>query len=133
MPSDNTPPPMSPSDMGRMLQSMRKKRGAGTGRPPKQTACRKCKTVCSSARAAWMHCAQKKGRATENEIRLASASETFLLCQVTSDERGPVHGLDSRGAGYSRCDSATCDHARAPEGAAVWHGDENAEELWVAQ
>ena len=66
MPNDNTPPPMTPSDMGRMLQSMRKKRGAGTGRPPIETACRKCKVKCESARAAWMHCAGKKGTAMIN-------------------------------------------------------------------
>jgi hypothetical protein len=62
-------------------------------------------------------------------VRLSNGNENFLLGSVTSDNLGPIHGLDSRGFGYTRCD-APCDHEHAPEGATVWHDDEHTEELW---
>jgi hypothetical protein len=62
-------------------------------------------------------------------IRLTNGNETFLLGSVLEDERGPVHAKDSRGSGYTRCDIG-CDHDEAPEGASVWHDDENTETLW---
>lgn len=70
--------------------------------------------------------------ADQSEIRLTNGTETFLLFRVTSDETGPVHGLDSRGCGYTKCNTMTCEHEHAPAGETVWHDDENTEELWVA-
>lgn len=68
-----------------------------------------------------------------NELRLTNGTETFLLgSTVMSDEKGAIHGFDSRGASYTRCDVSVCDHEHAPAGATVWHDDENTEELWQA-
>lgn len=66
-----------------------------------------------------------------SDVRLSNGNETFLLGSVTSDNHGPVHGKDSRGSGYTRCDGA-CQHEYAPEGASVWHDDKHTEELWEA-
>jgi hypothetical protein len=64
-------------------------------------------------------------------IRLTNGTETFLLGSIIQDEAGPVHGADSRGSGYTRCDSV-CEHEHAPANVPVWHDDENTEELWLA-
>jgi hypothetical protein len=52
-------------------------------------------------------------------IRLTNGTETFMLSQILSDNNGPVHALDCRGAGYTRCE-AGCEHEYAPAGAVVW-------------
>lgn len=62
-------------------------------------------------------------------LHLTNGSERFMLSQITSDNNGPAHGLDSRGSGYSRCDIG-CDHEPAPESARVWHDEEHTETLW---
>lgn len=65
-------------------------------------------------------------------IRLTNGKETFMLgSDPVCDNRGPLHGKDSRGSGYTRCDIG-CQHEYAPEGATVWHDDEHTEELWEA-
>jgi hypothetical protein len=64
-------------------------------------------------------------------IRLTNGTETFMLGSILEDEKGAVHGKDSRGSGYTRCDTPTCDHSDLPVYAAnVWHDDENTETLW---
>jgi len=65
-----------------------------------------------------------------DKIWLSNKGELFMLTMVTSDETGPVHGLDCFGRGYSKCDTMTCDHTDAPEGSTVWHDDENTETFW---
>lgn len=63
-------------------------------------------------------------------IRLTNETETFLLGAVIEDERGPVHAQDSRGSGYTRCDTAACDHGSySYQGHEIWHDDENTETL----
>ena len=70
-----------------------------------------------------------------DNVRLTNGNETFLLGSVASDNLGAaVHGKDSRGAGYTRCDTPTCDHhtdSLHDEAQVVfWHDDENTETLW---
>ena len=65
----------------------------------------------------------------ENTLRLTNGNETFMLSQIVSDNLGPIHAADCKGAGYSRCE-AHCEHEFAPQGATVWHDDEHTEELW---
>ena len=70
-------------------------------------------------------------RITMENIRLTNGDETFLLGSILEDEKGAVHGTDSRGCGYTRCDIGDCDHAEhKPFDAVAWHDDENTETLW---
>lgn len=62
-------------------------------------------------------------------LTLTNGAETFLLGSIESDDSGPIHGKDSRGSGYTRCDVG-CDHGAVPPNATVWHDDENTETLW---
>ncbi len=63
-------------------------------------------------------------------VRLTNGDETFLLGSILEDEKGAVHGEDSRGAGYTRCDIGACDHADKPFSAIAWHDDNFTETLW---
>lgn len=65
-------------------------------------------------------------------VRLTNGEETFLLGSITEDEHGPVHGIDSRGSGYTRCDLGYCDHPPTTRRRQYWHDDSNTETLWVA-
>ena len=69
-----------------------------------------------------------------DNTRLTNGNETFLLGSILEDEQGAVHGQDSRGSGYTRCDIGTCDHhTDSPHDEApvvFWHDDENTETLW---
>ncbi len=65
-------------------------------------------------------------------VRLTNGEETFMLGSILEDKLGAVHGNDSRGAGYTRCDGYNCAHEQAPNGVNVWHDDEHTEELWEA-
>ena len=72
-------------------------------------------------------------RMTMENIRLTNGDETFMLGSILEDERGAVHGMDSRGSGYTRCDFSDCDHDQynaRPSDAAIWHDDEHTETLW---
>ena len=70
-------------------------------------------------------------RITMENIRLTNGDETFLLGSILEDAKGAVHGTDSRGCGYTRCDIGDCDHAEhKPFDAVAWHDDENTETLW---
>lgn len=63
-------------------------------------------------------------------VRLTNGTETFLLGSILEDEQGAVHGQDSRGSGYTRCDVGACDHDHAPAASTVWHDDQHTETLW---
>ena len=76
-------------------------------------------------------------------VRLTNGVETFTLGSILEDEKGPVHGKDSRGSGYTRCDIG-CDHEALrtmttsktrsyhlmPDEPKVWHDDQHTETLW---
>ena len=69
-------------------------------------------------------------------VRLTNGTETFSLGSILEDEIGPVHGVDSRGSGYTRCSlMGLCDHIINPDDETpstykIWHDDEHTETLW---
>lgn len=68
-----------------------------------------------------------------DKIRLTNGEEAFSLTSILEDEKGPVHGKDPSGSGYTRCDLGDCDHDEyedRPSDAQVWHDDECTETFW---
>lgn len=61
--------------------------------------------------------------------RLTNGSLLFDLYVDDIDDRGPRHGTDLCGSGYTRC-SAGCDHG--DNRCEIWHDDSHTETLWVA-